>query len=543
MHTRLLPLVLFALPLPAQSAPETKAATSPPPLLVVDARGPAVWRQQLLPTNLGSMLASAEGEALWQGVLAAIDGHWQRLHGDAETFAAARRRILDYAGQLHLRTWLGDGEPHAVTVVADADGRTDMAAAVQDLQRLLANATGKTWSKAAVAGRELAQLHGDGLGDFVFDVLADGRVLLAAGDEAAAIAAAVAETLAAPVATAPRRTDPLLALRLDLAQLVQQADARSESTAVSTAIGLGSLRTLQVTLQPRGPQLQLELALACDGDRGLFAGLFPEQPGAPDMLGLAPPDALGSKTSRFDAMALWRTSIAWIAADARKTAAEVEADARQILGLDLAKDVLAHLNGEALLFWDAPPKPPAGSEGDEVNDAARFGLAVRLSDGEAFATGFTKLLERAGDLQPHREDGVLLAGQEQQWFIPAVHFAVAGDLAVMAIGSDGEERALAVLARRQHPTPPSELLQQRRAAQPDGCNGAGVLGVLPCVEYELQPLFMLLHEMLGDVPKLEPEAVRPLLDQFAPLLQRHKLDQVAVFTGTVHGRFAFRLLW
>jgi hypothetical protein len=518
------------------------AATTLEPLLRVEVSGPAVFRERLLPTNLGSMVASAEGEAIWKDAVAALEAGWRQLHGDDATFLAARRRLLDYSGRVHVLGWCSADVARSrtdidtVTAVVDADGRTDLRAVARDLRLLLEHAAGKSGQTATDGGNETWRLDDGDHGALAIDCRADGRLLLAGGDTPESIAKAMAQT-AAQLPPTPKKPgqEPLLDCRLDLAQLVRRSTGGQQAAAVAAALGCGSLRSLEFTLQPHGPQLQLEFGLVCAGDRGLFAGLFPEQPGIPDLLGLVPAAAIGSKTSRCDPGQLWRVLIGALVVGERKTVADVEAEIQKDAGVDVGKDVLAHLTGEVMLVWETP--------GDDEGAEPRFSLVARLKDGKEFAAGFTKLLDKGG-LHPVSDNGVLRAGEDSSWFIPAMHFGVTDKYAIVAFGKAGDERVEALLSLAKTPRAVDEAIAQQRRAEPPGCNGAGVLDVGICLRYHVGILLEMLHEFAGRLaPEVELGARARWLEAATPLLQKHHLDRIVVFTGTEKGRWAFRMLW
>jgi hypothetical protein len=525
----------------AQNEPPP-AATTVEPLLRIEVSGPAVFRERLLPTNLGSMVASAEGEAIWKDAVAAIEAGWRQLHGDDPTFLAARRRLLDYSGRVHLWGWCGTEAAQArtdidaVTAIVDADGKTDLRALARDLRLLLEHATGKSGQTAVDGGNETWRLADGDHQALAVDCRADGRLLFAFGDTPVSIAKAMAQT-AAQLPPTPKKPgqEPLLDCRLDLAQIVRLNARGQQAVAIAAALGCGSLRTLEFTLQPRGPQLQCEFGLACAGDRGLFAGLFPEQPGTPDLLGLVPATAIGSKTSRCDPGQIWRVLLGALVVGEKKTVAEVEAEIEKEAGVDVGKDVLPHLNGEVMLVWEAP--------GDEEGAEPRFSLVARLKDGKAFTAGFAKLLDKGG-LHPVSDNGVLRAGEDSSWFIPAMHFGVTDKYAIVAFGKAGDERVEALLALAKTPRAVDEAIAQQRRAEPPGCNGAGVLDVGICLRYHVGVLLEMLHEFAGRLaPDVELSARARWLEAATPLLQKHHLDRIVVFTGTEKGRWAFRMLW
>lgn len=529
--------------------PVVEAAKGVSPILQIDCFGPGLLRELLLPTNVGAMLASEDGMALWRDLAAQIDAGLLELHGDAATFAAARARALDYGGrirlQLHLPEALSDGDPDGLVVVAEPDGHTDLTAVGADLRVILARATGAAWvepepTTGEPAAARLATLALGRDGVLALGIDAQGRLLFAAGRDAAALQRSVVAGLGVPGDRGrPKAGEAAFQVTLDLAQMVQRAMDDASSKKVLQALGCDSLRTLALRLSPNGPHVQLDVALAAEGDRGLFAGLFPEVAGFSDLARLVPPDALGFKTGRCDPLQLWRSCLAAIAAigASDESVAGLEAEAKAETGIDVAKDLLAHLTGEHLLVW----QPSPGADGAEDRaDRQQLAFVMKLSDGKAFATAFHTMLQKAG-VESKEENGVLRAGSERDWFLPAYRIGVAGNLVALVIGEDLDSRLDRMLARAKEPAPPA--LDPRLRVLPPGANGYGALSIDLCLRHQLA----LVHEVIGVftdlLPGMQPEALAKALTEHRALLQRHQLGSVTTYTGTKLGRWTFRLLW
>src|SRR5262252_5939953 len=133
-------LASAAISVPAQSdasggkttATKTTTGPAPAPVYELTVVGPAGWRLRFAPTNVGSLLESETGHAMWQPVVAQLDAFVQSAFGDAAAYAAARQRLLDYAGEVHLLMWFNQrGEtdppdPPEGGLVFGPDGKTDL---------------------------------------------------------------------------------------------------------------------------------------------------------------------------------------------------------------------------------------------------------------------------------------------------------------------------------------------------------------------------------------------------------------------------------
>ncbi|GAB4143232.1 MAG: hypothetical protein Fur0037_10790 [Planctomycetota bacterium] len=528
----LLPAALLALAAPAQDAPAPRAIG--PSWIRIDCRGPAAFRQQLLPTNVGTMLSSAAGERIWKATAGAVEAEWAKVYAEPGTFAEARRRILDYAGNIRIQIHVGADGPEGMTALAYPDGHSDLAAIGVDLARMVERVLGQRLEAKPLGDRTLRQAARD-QGHVVLDVLGDGRLLFASAPDAARAGEIVADALA----SAPESgSGPLLRLEVDLGRGVASS-REGEDEAWFSATGLDSLRTLEVSLSASGPRIQLDYRLSCEGDRGLFAGLFPAGGDPPDLFEFCPKDAIGAKTSRFDALALWDAVLQTEAARHDRTAEDMEREAREETGLDLRNDVLAKLSGEALAIFSPPADTPAVGFG-----WPRVALVVGLKDGPAFATAFAKMLEK-GDLHPETREGVLRAGRDAHWFFPEIHFGVSKEAAVMAIGAEGEDLVERILARQGEKGSLPGTLARCEHLAPLGFNGAGRLSIESFLRFYAGMIQDALSKMLlAEAPDVvSSEETRANVERFLPLLVEHDLAEVVVLSGTKGGTTVLRILW
>src|SRR5262245_42428025 len=171
---------------------------APQPILCIRTFGPAAWRSRLGPTNLGTMLASAQAEAIWRSYVDAAAASFRGARCDEVAFAREWARALDYAGAIAIVVWLEQAEDAlhsarwSMAIVAEPDGQTDLGALAAQSAAWLGDILG------VEQGRHWRDLT------LVPPQVRDGRivaVLACPEDVDAAIARAVAlrpPTLAAP---------------------------------------------------------------------------------------------------------------------------------------------------------------------------------------------------------------------------------------------------------------------------------------------------------------------------------------------------------
>src|SRR5262249_21632661 len=139
-------------------------------------------------TNVGSLLESESGRALRARTIAPIEAMLQQLGGlDDTTYAAARARLLDYAGALEVTAWFdtaGKDDPIGVLRLA-ADGGTDLKALAADLGALCERAARGHFAAATGGAPRVLRLGEGGPllieprssdGDFVAAIADDGAL-------------------------------------------------------------------------------------------------------------------------------------------------------------------------------------------------------------------------------------------------------------------------------------------------------------------------------------------------------------------------------
>jgi hypothetical protein len=521
-----------------------KLAADAPPLVRLDVRGAAAWRACMLPTNLGSMLASAEGEMLLQPLLAAFDRLWQRLDPAAQQ--AARARFLAFSGQLSLALWMeditGTGRPALGVFCVAAEHTSELESLAQDVARWLE--LFPTRKEHELAGRKFMVTGNDHMACTLPQVI-DNRVVVVVADTANDLAAAAQRGLpwaaqeSKASATAPPAAPPLR-LTVDLAQAV--AAANGGGGAWIERLGLLTLRTFTFTIGAQGPHVSADCELAfAPGERGLFAAFFPERAGVPRLGDLVPEGTVGWKVGRFDPMALWRTGLRVAAADDQRTQDEVLAEAKkECNGVDVGAEVLAHLGDEVVVLW----RDDAGEQA-QVRHVSLC-LAMPIVGGDKVATGVREAVSKslaASGLEVTTHDGVLRTEQAGGWMFPPIHLAVGRGLALVAVGHAGDEQIDSVLARSKPRQPAAPLGAEPPPRKvPAGWNSVGALSLHTLLRYHLEFLFDGVDELVRVIP-IEGRHAERWLEPWFPLLEKHDLMRVGTQTGCAEGKWCLRVLW
>ncbi|MBK8096342.1 MAG: hypothetical protein IPK26_04500 [Planctomycetes bacterium] len=366
-----------ALPIAAQTAVVS------PPACELTTVGPAGWRQRLGPTNLGSLLASAAGRALWSDGAEQLEGIWRHLLGvEGAAFAAARQRLLDYGGTVHVALRLvGDRrhQPMTAAIAFGPDGRTDMAALTADLRSLLAGLAEQPWQTITVGDVEVQSITRD-QETLLAPWLHDGRILMAM-TPAADLAAARAEVLAMPAPSALRPDALAMSLRFDMPAILAATNAGNNAKELA-ALGANALRTIELHCGAAGPHIVLEPRLVFgDGDRGLLGALFPAAK-APSTFLIPMPTEASWKAGHVDLVALWLAGEKLVAAFSDEPPEAVRKKSVDELGIDPIDDILAFAATDYLLTGAFDRLLDGGAADVTVRDAAarRREVQDRLHD-------------------------------------------------------------------------------------------------------------------------------------------------------------------
>jgi hypothetical protein len=558
MHkiTLLLVASLWTASLPCQTE-----SHAPQPLVRIEAVGPDGWRLRFGPTNLGSLLESAQGRALWEPQLLPFLDFWGHLIGDEAAAKEARARIAGYGGRIRIGIWFGDGDLEKAwraAVVIEGDGRTDLAALAGDVQALQGRLEGE-WRETEVGGQTVRCLHHRD--EAMTAPLREEQHLLIV----AAAGGALAETLAAgrtfagrPDGKPPLPTTPALTASVDMpllmARLHEQAVANNDEDewAVVEALGLGSLGETRFTLGTAGPRLQFELSQAFTSEkRGIFGAFCPATQGLSSLMGCVPGDSEAWKAGRFDWKALYASIEAAIVASGEDLD-EMRGRMRESMGVDLANDLLAHTTDELLVL---------GSPFRDVDRPEDWGwaFAVRLTNEAAFAQSLETALKQANPMlsrEATSEHGAAKLHRYGNMLGYDLWFATGHGLFAMGGGNGAEERlgqlfdaaARVAAAAKETPTPdpamPATFVELRRYLPP-GLNGvaSGEIGALTALPAELWGEFLswILPFRLGRGAGVDSDPEEH--ERLRELLREHRLDVLHTATGCANGTFCWRLYW
>lgn len=558
--------LLIGVALLAPAMAQTQAAPKlGKPVFELSVLGPAAWQARFGPTNIGSLLASANARELWEPQIAAL----QKMGDDSlgrgnNLFAILRERTASYGGEVRLVGWMPAAaedakQTMAMGVVLGPDGKTDLAQMAQMLTEVLGKAAEASWEERQVGDQKLKVIDSNGQ-RICAPVLDGDRLWLAYG--ASEFESAVELTRAITMGV-PKGDLPAVSLRLD-AQAALAAATETNRREVAL-FGFSAVRQVQIQLRPAGPQVSLDLSaeFVPGTDRGVLAALFPRAAALSRFAMLVPKGTTAWKAGHFDPAQLYRT-VELFAADMensfrffeseedKKKRPDVEtirkgyrAKATEELGVDPVDGLLAYIDTDGLICGNL----------EDLDARGQMLFAMGLRDEKAFQAGLDRVLEKGKGFVNKMEDlehGDVKFGRYGVPLLGNVYCAVGHGMLVIAGGEDGEGQVKRLLdAERKVPAksdpaasvpPMPEEFAPLTRHLPPGCNGMGACSIA----LTLQLLSTGMREIMGPVVggQLGLEAFDDeALEKLTELLQAHHLDRVRAMSGYADETWRCRLFW
>lgn len=493
-----------------------------PELMRLSVAGPAAMRSRLLPTDLGSLCSSADAVAIWAGYVERLDAALRAAHGDDDAFARERARFLGYAGTFHVVVWLEQAEDGihvprwSLLLIAEPDARTDLQAMASECERWLARIGDTMDGAARELGVATPRIH-------------DGRLLavLAAAED---LEAANARAERFVPASLPR--DEVVHLEIDVPpSLLLMRDRNWERGIASDLLGSG-LQRATFAVGSRGPNVSMAMTVTFgEGSRGLLGGLLPPRTSIPDLEWLVPKETSSRFSWQLDAGEMWSAWSAVLAGAFERDVKEIRADEQKRLGIDVQRDVFAHLHGDALLLWRAA-ELAAGDGDDPFGDAC---LVLPVRDGRALEAGAAKLLRAIGSAPDVDGDDVFYG----QW-AGLGHVAIGYGVACIAFGERGRDHVDAVL----------ELAAERQsrgevaAVKGNSLCGSGRIDVSALLARDFYAMVRgaMVAVGAGDFAPSSP-VVTTEAQRWLPLLKASGLEDAAVELKSGASEVSLRVLW
>jgi hypothetical protein len=589
-------LGVLVLPLTAQdqdptSKPEPKSVIGRGPLFTLQVAGPKAMQQAVLPTNLGTMLASPECKPVrnvWQLVLAGILQE-ARAENAEEAWAALQSRLLGYAGRLDVEFHVTRREvvrnnwvryDVAGHMLLWPDGTTDMGKLAQEARAFLVAVSGETpdsteledgrvcefFGRANDDGMSLPMKHGEKgealvlfFGSRIGKAISGGLKRVAASSEAHALRN-----------RAWRKTHGQLArLDVDMAQVAELMDDefRRQETwreLMRKFFGTRSWEWAGASIRTAGPQILIEATMDFKPgvDRGFFGAVLPDITTVPKLGFLAPhgteekPAAFVAAHIRMDRLYnIFLETVGNIFRHKPRSLEEIKAEVQKEMGFDMEKELLAHLDTGVLGLWAIDDEADEG-EGRRRPDGNGLCFVARITNEEAFAATYKKLKalpDVRGAMAYEIEGGEVVPMRGM------TGFGRTGKLFFFAVGDRGVEAMKTLLrenkAGDQRALP--KIVQRTVRNTPPGWNG---VGVWPTRWLRDPVCGEVLWEIWKEIDDIFPREVRRGMtremlmagaDKAAPILQKYRLDRMVLFRGWEpkakgapdRSRTRLRLLW
>ena len=478
---------------------------------------------------------------------------WRQLLGSDADYEAMRGRVLDYGGAMRFAVRFGVGrrgdDVSDVVVAFEPDGHTDLQALGVELRKLIERSAPGEWrDEVELFGAQATLRRGGGVTATAPFVAGDRLLmLLSVGEDVTAARQMLEALIAAPVTVGQKRPgSPALRLRVDLARLLEDNDAfAGEDGELMKALGFGSLGAVTMEVASAGPHIAVDIGVEFAAEeRGIFAALMPATTSVPALGHLLADKTAAWRIGRFDLGALFSSAVSAIEA-MRMNDGDVRESMKKELGVDVEKELLAHLGDEVLVIGSPL------TNYDRLRETT-WAIAWQLRDEAAFAKGFDALMPHARPFFSQAEtvdvDGVELRRYGNLLQYP-VWIAVGRGLLVISSGRDAEEEATRILTAAAKaaaaPTPAPEFAGLKRHL-PAGLNGVATFdiadfGGVPA-EFWLEALDEVMP-FVGGGPEIDPDEAEEQKEQFLQLLKTNHLTTVRTASGFAAATWHWRLFW
>lgn len=546
--------------LAAQTTTTTAATPLPDPHMRITTLGPGGWRVRLGPSNVGTLLDTPQARALWMPPMQSLAEAVGDALADEAVAQAAQQRFLDYEGTVHAAVWWSERRGHdlqSMWIVAEPDGRTDMARLAADLAALQDTGRG-AWEETTIDG-EAMRIQEAGRMAMSEARLIGGCVVMAVTNSASeplAAMLAAAKSCAAKAAgskTAPQQP-PLVVEFAPVATLAQVFDLVPDASWLGR-LGLDGVQAITATLTTAGPHLQAEAAVRfAAAPQRLLAALTPARTALPRLAHALPAGAPTFRLGHFGFQAMWRVITEVAAFEMNSTPAEIAAEAKAAVGIDPGAGFFDLLGDEVLMTTQTVDE-------DERPAKATWAIAVAAVDGPALQRNLQTLLDGA---KPHltRQESTTIAGVPFSRYGNVLGYplwiGVGARAMYLAGGGDAEGELAALIPAAEAPpadAAPAALdpaLAGLQRALPAGMSGAArydlqhgsLLVDLVTGGLEGSLAGMLLRGVRGDDDAAEAqEALAAAKEEWLALLRAHRLTSLRSATGYADGTWRFRLYW
>jgi hypothetical protein len=553
-------LALLLAATPAQDLPIRSDSVA-----VLQLDGPARFRSAFLATNVGTMLAAKEAGDFWTTFADPFTETMRRLSSWTSGLPLTNvlRELDGYQGRItvgieltpHEQAWAGIPPNLTVAVVLAADGRTDLEALAARVHAAARGLPKPVERRVGADGPVDVLALGKARG-VVLPRIVDGRLLAVFTEH---LAHELGRTRGAAFVPDAELAEAPFALTVDLPRIVDLLDddraldfVATDRAKVLDALGLLSLRELRLTLRPAGPHVRVETSVRfTDGDRGFFAGWFPDSQAPPRLVAFAPADARYWHAGKLRPDLVYRSlcrTAAFMFGDGDYETTDRQGD--RVLGIDLEADLLAHVGEDCLWIGSQPGDDRPGADPADVRLGDASGnlcMVYALRDAAAFERAWRRMLEQLDTrVEPDDEPvaGTTLH-RVHRGFFGDYSWAIVDDAFALGVGDHGHEWLRATLAWRAEvlargddgtELPPS--LARLVGQAPPGFQGGGSFDVRRLVSLPVLSWF-------DDDETLSPilRGVGDALTRLSPILARHQLGEAVAFTGYADHLQVYRVFW
>lgn len=536
--------------LQAQGGAQARAQATTPHI-ILETVGPDGWRTRLGPTNVATMLASNQSRAIWRPRLAPVLEMLNIIADDEEGLAAARDRILNYTGTIRIAATLNSEDPsgsNAVAIVLEGDGQTDLNAVGADIRALMERSIPGGYTELDVAGHKI-KVRSLGSDAISAPMITQQRVSLIAGpqeDMDRAMGLATHLHNRPRTIDKPRPGSPALRITFMIPEMLAATKTWNRDELELNMLGADGIAKVEIALRAAGPFVELDLDTTFHGKaKGVLAGLCGEEQGVSQLSRLVPDQAAAWKVSRVNMQKIYGGILDAIESPGGfYQAGECREDLNRFFGIDLSKDMLAHMTDEVLFVGD--PR----SSSFELFEQSAWRVAYRLKDEAAFRESLSIFLKKVflTSEETVQVDGVDLHNYDL--FGLSLWIAVGNGVFSITAGADGQRSATALLqaAKRLQVdagTSPAPSFKDIGRYMPPGHNGIAQLDLFAALNAVSAIGIESLLGFAGIETRvhMDPEDVKQQQQRVRELLDAHNLTVVRTATGFANNTLRWRLFW
>ncbi|MCA8954692.1 MAG: hypothetical protein KDC87_01385 [Planctomycetes bacterium] len=562
----LVPLALaLGAPLAAQAA-DAASILPAEPLFTMHIDGPAKLRAAFLPTNLGRMFASAEG----QDLIAPFTKMLEHIKKGGEApfdVEAVEKAAYAYTGRMTLAAQLLDekidfNDPapplFVVAVVLSPDGKTDLEALCAKSREIAAKRLGDRLADLKHGTHTLSYMTADKEPTFCTPFMHKGHAVALVSQDMKKAAEWLFGGEAKPHACSDRIRKASIGVWVNVKRIIKLVETGAAASLgprwdklgrhILDATGIKSIDHMEGTYRAVGPAVVSDNVLHFNqNDRGAIEAFISTKPTKTTLVDLLPRAAAAATAIPFDIQPIFNSVkgvFAKLGADAPMTFDGLLEGFKEHYGLRLKEDLIDKFGSGLMSFsMDSEDEPDPMNPASAVRGMC---LGFGLRGGAELAKTLDTMLRKDG-LHAGRKTtdykGVQMHMINIMGFVE-VNYAVTDSLFLLGIDKDGAKGMRAALdgqvdqAAGKSATPLPAAVMQRLGVLPGKWTGMGWTNVAAQMLSASKQLEMAAGQL---PPPLQP--LVGMIEKMPKLLKPFKLEHAATLTRNDGSTWTHQSIW